>query len=236
MQTDVVTEPQALSVPPLTILLLGGVASGKSTVAGLLAERGARVLDADKIAHEVLAEPDVTAAVAERFGDGVLEKPGVPDGVRPQETRVSRKSLAEEVFTDPAKLKALEAIVHPRVIQRIMTRLGEMATRPGEPRRVAVLDVPLALEASRGAGLMEACDLRLFVEASVETRRSRALKLRGWAEGELERREARQLSPEEKRARADFVVRNDGEVSEVSGDVERFWSALVRPRLEAGVG
>lgn len=216
------TEKPPLSVPPLTILLLGGVASGKSTVANLLVKRGAVLLDADRMAHAVLERPEVAKQVVEAFGAGVKDDHG----------RVDRKRLGEVVFRDPAKLKALEAIVHPRVIASIHARLNELAQPAGRERRVAVLDVPLASE----AGLIESTDLRVFVEASEETRRRRARENRSWSPGELERREARQLPVEEKRAKADFVVRNDGVIAEAEQDVERFWSSVVRPRLEAVSG
>jgi dephospho-CoA kinase len=214
-----VTEKRALSVPPLTILLLGGVASGKSTVAELLVKRGAVLLDADRMAHAVLEQADVAAQVAEAFGAGVKDDHG----------RVDRKRLAEVVFRDPAKLKKLEALVHPHVIASILTRLSELAQPAGRERKVAILDVPLAGE----AGLMESVDLRVFVEASEETRRRRARENRSWSPGELERREARQLPIAEKRAKADVVVRNDGDVAEAEQDVERFWTSVVRPRVQA---
>jgi len=180
------------------------------------------LLDADRLAHGVLEEPEVAVRVVEAFGAGVKDEHG----------RVDRRRVGEIVFRDPAKLKALEALVHPRVIASILTRLSELAVAAGKPRRVAILDVPLASE----AGLMEAADLRVFIEASEETRQRRARENRGWSPGELERREARQLPLAEKRARSDFVVSNDGDVAEAEQDVERFWASVVRPRVEAVSG
>lgn len=200
---------------PITIVLLGGIASGKSTVAGLLAQRGAVVLDADRIAHEELQAPDVVAAVREAWGERVLT-----DG------RVDRRKLGDVVFQDPAELSRLEALLHPRVLRRIEARVGELSVPEGEARRVVVLDVPLASETA----VARTADLRLFVEASVAVREQRARERRSWAEGELERRERRQLPVADKRAMADAVVRNDAGIPEAEGDVERFWSSLVEPR------
>ncbi|HZV03376.1 MAG TPA: dephospho-CoA kinase [Planctomycetota bacterium] len=193
------------SQAPLTILLTGGIASGKSTIASLLAKKGAVVLDADKLAHEQLARPEVAREVEKAFGTA------------------DRKKLGQIVFGDQEKLRRLEGILHPLVLAAMAERLRDLA---GKPSSVAVLDVPLAAEAGVKA------DLTLFVDASLETRRERARTTRGWAEGELERRESRQLSPEEKRQLADAVVSNDRGVAEAERDVERIWKALVEPRLE----
>ncbi len=210
---SVSSEPSSRkSEGPLTILLTGGIASGKSTVAGLFARRGALVLDADKIAHEVLERPEAAAEVRAAFGDAVFT-----DG------RVDRKKLGAVVFRNPAELARLEAIVHPRVLRDMAAKIAALR---GAPRRAVVLDVPLAREAGVEA------DLVVFVEANAATRNKRARELRGWSEGELDRRESRQISPEEKRRMADAVVNNDRGVEESEKDVERIWTSLVGPRLE----
>ncbi len=198
---------------PLTILLTGGIASGKSTVAALFAKRGAVVLDADRLAHEALETPEVIAEVTKTFGESIMDS-----------GRVDRKKLAAVVFRDTARLSRLEAIIHPRVIAVVAARLKELSG-PAMKRRAVVLDVPLATEAGVGA------DIVVFVESSHETRNKRA-QLRGWSEGELEKRESRQVSVEEKRRKADAVVKNDGGVEETERDVERIWTSLVGPRLE----
>jgi dephospho-CoA kinase len=211
------------ALPPFTIVLLGGVACGKSTIASLLGKQGAIVLDADRIAHEELERPEVVAAVRETWGERVLAG-----------GRVDRRRLGEVVFDDAQALAKLEALVHPRVLARIADRLRELSVpedeASGRPvrRRVVVLDVPLAGETA----LAPLADVRLFVEASVETRRRRAREQRGWSEGELERREARQLSLAKKQSMADAVVRNDAGVLEAERDVERFWSSVVEPRIQ----
>ncbi|MEZ0228285.1 MAG: dephospho-CoA kinase [Planctomycetota bacterium] len=198
---------------PLTILLMGGIASGKSTVAALFEKRGAVVLDADRIAHAELATPDAIAQVTKIWGDSVLGADG----------KVERKKLGMLVFGKPDEIKKLEAILHPRVRAAMSRRVSELA---GRPRRVVILDAPVGAEAGIKA------DLTVFVDASLETRLKRARELRGWSEGELERRESSQLSVAEKRRMADAVVTNDQGVPEAERDVERIWTSLVGPRLE----
>lgn len=213
---------------PVTILVQGGIASGKSTVSKLLAARGARFLDCDRIAHEVLTEPAVEARLRETFGPGVFG----PDG------RIDRKALGKVVFDDPAALKALEGLVHPGVRDRVQAALRSMAVDEGE-RQVAVIDAAVASKMRLTEGLVGGdraadvggrdYDVIVFVEVSPDTRRRRAAE-RGWAPGELERREARQESLTVLKDRADVVIHNDGDLREAESHVERVWSEFVEPR------
>ncbi len=177
--------------PPVVIGLLGGIAAGKSAVAGAFAARGLRHIDADAIARQVTGAADVIAAVAAALGSGLVAADG----------HLDRTALAARVFTDPAARKQLEAITHPRIRQRILADL-DAARRAGTS---VLLDVPLLLE----GGLIDQCDRTVFVAASPEVRTARAAS-RGWADGELRRREATQAPLADKRARADFAIDNDG--------------------------
>lgn len=183
--------------PPRTLVLgvLGGIASGKSEVARLLAGPQGRVLDADRLAHEVLEEPELRAWIGERFGSAAVAG-----------ERVDRAVLAARVFSEPAARRELEAHVHPRVRSRLSADV-EAARAAGVPR--VVLDVPLLLENDAEHGLARACDALVFVDADAKVRDERAVARRGWASGELARREALQLPLAHKRDRADFVIRND---------------------------
>lgn len=211
---------------PVLILIQGGIASGKSTVSRLLAERGARFVDCDKLAHDELRAPEVVAALRARFGPRVLG----PDG------EVDRKALGAIVFDDPAALLDLERVVHPRVGARV-AELVAAARRPaGEPREVLVIDAAVASKMelagrSLEPGAKRRWDLTLFVAASDEARRRRAAT-RGWPAGELERREARQTPLPDAKRRADVVVENDGDVAETESHVERIWTQFVEPRRQ----
>ena len=185
--------------------LLGGVGSGKSTVARLLGERGLVVLDADAEARSVLELPDIRSALANRFGPAVL----APDG------QVDRAALAGRAFADPASTAALNALVHPRVRERLLAGLAAAGDRP------VVLDVPLLLESP----LAERVTDWVFIEVPEGLREARVAG-RGWAPGERTRREARQAPLAEKRGRAGHVLENDGDLRHLERQVEALLKAL----------
>ncbi|MCC6673224.1 MAG: dephospho-CoA kinase [Planctomycetes bacterium] len=198
--------------PPLVIGLLGGVAAGKSLVAECFAARGLAWIDADRKAREVVEVPSILARIAARFGSRVLG----PEG------RLDRQALAAEVFTDPGARKDLEAITHPAIRAAILHDL-EAARAAGTS---ALLDVPLLLE----GGLIERCDVCVFVEADEATRLARALG-RGWSAEEFHRRERAQASLAEKKARAAYTIRNEGSRADTSRQVDEILARLAsRPR------
>jgi dephospho-CoA kinase len=192
--------------------LTGGIGSGKSTVAGLLAARGARVVDADRIAREVV-EPGTPglAAVVEAFGPQVLTPEGALD----------RPALAAIVFADPAARARLDGIVHPLV----RARAAELVAA-APPDAVVVQDVPLLVE----TGQAGAYDLVLVVEADLETR-VRRLVQRGLGAEDARARIAAQATDEQRRAVADVVLDNSGTREELEAQVERFWAERVVPAL-----
>jgi len=192
---------------PTVIGLVGGIASGKSTVAALfLGERPGRLVDADAIARGVRARPEVRRAIQARFGT-----------MKPDE-------LASLVFSDPAALRDLERITHPpirRAIERELRR-GGRGGRGGRDALV-LLDAPLLLE----TGLDEACGLVVYVACDARERRRRA-RARGWTDEQHRSREARQWSCRRKRARADDVVDNNGGRDRARRDVRRILRRLER--------
>ena len=194
----------------LRIGLTGGIGSGKSTVAAMLAEHGARVVDADRLAREVVepGTPGLAAVVAE-FGDGVL----TPDGA------LDRPALASLVFADPALRARLDGVVHPLVRARAAELVAES---PADA--VVVQDVPLLVETGQ-AGLF---DLVLVVEADPETRVARLVQ-RGLSESDARARIASQATDEQRRAVADVVLTNDGDREALAAAVGRFWAERVRP-------
>lgn len=211
------TPPDRPARPPCPVIgVLGGIASGKSAAARLLAGPAGRWLSADALAHGVLAEPQVVALVRERFGSGVLGPDGLPD----------RAALAQRVFADAEGRRALEGWIHPRV--RTALWAGIEAAR-AERLPLVCLDVPLLLENDAQHGLAQACDLLVFVDAPLEQRERRAIETRGWAPGELARREAAQWPLETKRARADLIVLNQGEFAELERRLGRLRALLAGP-------
>ncbi|MEQ8847612.1 dephospho-CoA kinase [Botrimarina sp.] len=175
--------------------LTGGIASGKSYVAALFGELGAVVLDADRYAHTVLAEPEVVSTLRNRWGDAVVDSAGA----------VVKSELARRVFGPHAEAAAerafLESVVHPRVRQRLESALAE-AEAAGAA--AAVLDIPLLVE----AGWAERCDAVCFVDTPRPVRLERARR-RGWSDAEFARREAAQTDLDAKRLGADAVVPGD---------------------------
>lgn len=183
----------------MVIGLLGGVGSGKSTVARLLAQRGLVVLDADAEARAVTRLPEVREALARRFGADVLDGSGELD----------RGRLAQRAFGDAAATADLNALVHPRVRERLSRALDAAGDRP------VVLDVPLLLESPLAARVT----CWVFVEAPEAVRDERVAG-RGWAPGERSRREARQADLQAKRAQAAHVLENSGALGHLEAQVD----------------
>ncbi|MGY1689663.1 dephospho-CoA kinase [Geodermatophilus sp. SYSU D01105] len=196
----------------LRIGLTGGIGSGKSTVAGLLAARGARIVDADRIAREVVAPGTAgLSAVVDAFGPGVLTAEGALD----------RPALAAIVFADPQARARLDGIVHPLVRARAAELVAEA---PADA--VVVQDVPLLVETGQAASY----DLVLVVEADLETRVRRLLQ-RGLGEDDARARIAAQATDEQRRAVADVVLDNSGTPEDLEAQVDRFWAERVAPAL-----
>jgi dephospho-CoA kinase len=187
--------------------LTGGVGSGKSTVAGLLARNGALVISADALAREVV-EPGSPglAALIERFGAGIL----TPDGA------LDRAALARLAFTDDRARADLNAIVHPLVGRRSAEIMAEL---PDDA--VVIYDVPLLVENDLSGGF----DVVVVVEADVETRVRRLVR-RGLTEDGARARIAVQATDEQRRAVADEIIRNDGSPDELAAAVDELWERL----------
>ena len=209
----------------ILIGIIGRIGAGKSTVARLLAEHGARVIDADRIAHEVLKDADVRSVLVARFGPGVIER-----GPSPSASGIDREALARIVFGPTAvhreALADLEAIVHPRVHQRIETLLGEIAEKEhasgAEP--VVVLDVPLLV---RG-GWPDRCDRVVVLECPDDVRHARISPR--FSRPQIEAREAswNAQSPPELPAGKTSTVDTSGDPAYTRTQIDRLWSELFR--------
>ncbi|GAA3639634.1 dephospho-CoA kinase [Streptomyces chitinivorans] len=192
----------------LSVGLTGGIGAGKSEVSRLLDAYGAVIVDADKIAREVV-EPGTEglAAVVAEFGEEVL----APDG------SLDRPRLGSIVFGDAGRLKALNAIVHPLV----GARSAELQRAAGEDA-VVVHDVPLLTE----NGLAPLYDLVVVVDASPATQLDRLVRLRGMDEEDARGRMAAQATREQRLAVADIVIDNDGPLEKLEPQVAEVWRRL----------
>lgn len=191
--------------------LTGGIASGKSTVAKMFAELGAWIVDADKIGHEVLGSShSAYQEVVHYFSDEILDSTG----------EIDRKLLGAQVFADPEKLKALNAIVHPRIIARVDQLAAERtASHPGE---VVLVDAALIFEAGIGGSFLKVIVAWCRPEQQVERLMAKA----GFAREEAGRRIAAQMPPEEKRKRADFVIDCSGTLADTQTQVAELFPKL----------
>ncbi|MGW9601399.1 dephospho-CoA kinase [Streptomyces albidoflavus] len=199
----------------LIVGLTGGIGAGKSEVSRLLVEHGAHLVDADRIAREVV-EPGTPglAAVAEAFGKSVLAADGSLD----------RPRLGEIVFADPERRAVLNGIVHPLVGAR-SAELQSQAPEDG----VVVHDVPLLTE----NGLAELYDLVIVVDVAPQTQVERLVRARGMSEEEARARMAAQAGREERLAVADIVIDNEVSLDALRGRVAEVWAEL-DARAKAG--
>ena len=191
--------------------LTGGIGSGKSTVSSLLAEKGAVVIDADRIVHDVQAPGGAAyQPIVDRFGPEVVLADGALD----------RKKLAAIVFSDPEALADLNKVTHPLVAQEIAERMAAEA----ESDHVVILDVPLLVESGRSdmAGM-------IVVDCPIDVAVARAVA-RGMDESDVRRRIAAQVSREDRLAKADFVVDNSGSLDDLRRDVDRAWEWIASLR------
>lgn len=199
--------------------LTGGIGSGKSTVAGLLVDRGAELIDADVVARQVVepGEPAL-AALVDRFGPGVLASDGSLD----------RGALAASAFTDDEARRDLGRITHPAIRDTMLRRLE--AARAADPEAVVVLDVPLLAEMGRDSYPVDGV---IVVDVPVDVAVQRLMATRGYSEDEARSRVAAQASREERRAIADVVLDNSGDLDHLRSEVDRAWAWIrsLRPPL-----
>jgi dephospho-CoA kinase len=186
--------------------LTGGIGSGKSAVAARLSFHGAVVIDADRLAREVVAPgTDGLAEVVDVFGVGVLGSDGALD----------RAALARIVFADEDGRRRLEGIIHPRV----RARTGELADAAPDDA-VVINDVPLLVE----TGLARGYDLVIVVLAGEAVRLERLMRDRGMSESEARSRIRAQANDEQRRAVADVIIENDGTLEDLYKAVDALWT------------
>lgn len=195
----------------LQIGLTGGIGSGKSTVSQILEERGAVIVDADRIVRE-LQEPGqpVFEAMVDAFGPGIVA----------EDRTLDRQAVADLVFNDAEALETLNGIVHPAVGAAMAERLAGLA----QTDSVVVLDIPLLVEGKRtGMGAV------IVVDVDPEIAVDRLVTHRGFSEADARGRMAKQASREERVAAADVVLDNSGTVEDLKVQVDELWE-----RIQAG--
>lgn len=206
---------------PLRVGLTGGIGSGKSSVARLLAGHGAYVIDADALARQATEDPAVLARIEAELGPGLVRG-----------GRLDRAATARRVFGDAGARSVLNGIVHPWVAARREELEGEALRRSPRPP-VIVHDVPLLFE----VGLERGVDAVVVVSAPLEERARRLAERSGLSREEVMARDAAQLPLAEKAARADYVIDNSGTPRELEEQVARLWRQLIaRPPVAAPPG
>ncbi len=195
----------------MIIGLTGGIASGKSTVAKMLVEKGAHLLDADKLAREAV-EPDQPAwrDLVNWLGESIL----LPD------RSIDRVKLANLVFNDKRKMEKLNKIVHPWVGSRFIARSEKI--KKEDPHAILVYDIPLLIE----AGMQKMVDHILLVYVPREVQVARLQQRDGLSPGEAELRLKAQMPLEEKRKQAHTVIDNSGPLASTARQVDQFWQKI----------
>jgi len=187
--------------------LTGGIGAGKSTVADLFAQRGAVVIRSDELARQVV-EPETPGfrQVISRFGNEIVNDKG----------SIDRAKLAQVVFNDDVALKDLENIVHPLVRERTNKLMSEQTSET-----IIVNEIPLLLEKK-----MESLFEFLVIVISNEKNRLERLSQKGVSEDQAKARMAKQVNDQERKAAADFLIVNDGNLDQLEADVEKIWQTL----------
>ncbi len=210
-----------LSLPESGDLLVlgvtGGIASGKTTVANMLEELGAPIIDFDLLARQVV-EPGQPAFkdIIAYFGDDVIDKNGTLD----------RKRLSGIVFSDPEKRKILERITHPRIFEAFLHQVREMAQK--YPHGIVQAVIPLLFEAD----LRHLVHKVLMVYVSPDKQIERLIRRDSISHEEANRILKAQMPIDQKVAKADFVIHNEGNVDETRKAVNALWQTLKAPRKE----
>ena len=188
--------------------LTGGIGAGKSTVASMLADRGAVIVDADQIARD-LVEPggEALAELVTEFGPRILREDG----------SLSRAELAALAFSDPRATERLNAIMHPLIGAEARRRLADAPDAP-----VVVYDMPLLVE----TGQSDLVDLVIVVDAPEDVQVDRAVHQRGLDEDDVRRRMEVQASRDDRLAAADIIIDNSGSEADTSAQVEQLWQRL----------
>ncbi len=191
--------------------ILGGICSGKSTVAREFGRLGCGVVDADAIAHELLENSDIKKEIKEAFGEVVFDSGGV----------IKKEELAAQAFVDKKAVAKINGIIHPQVLSRCRDLIAEFNRR--DDIKAVVLDMPLLAE----AGWLKECGKLVFVECEAEIRAHRAAQKGRFSKKQLKKRENFQIFLDKKKKIADYIVDNNSGLSATAEQVVRIFTIII---------
>jgi dephospho-CoA kinase len=191
--------------------ILGGIGSGKSTVANQFANLGCAVIEADKIAHDVIEEQGIIDTISAVFGSNVVSSDGMID----------RSKLAAKVFEDAEQLEKLQTIVHPPIMEICQRLLTQYLSTPSVP--AVILDIPLLLE----SGQDKHCNVLIFVDSPDAQRFQRAAAKKGLSEAQVKKRENFQISLDKKRQIAHYTIKNNSDLLDLTEQVVQIYSTMM---------
>ncbi|MBI1993144.1 MAG: dephospho-CoA kinase [Deltaproteobacteria bacterium] len=195
--------------------LTGGIATGKSTVTSMLRQLGARIIDADELAREIVGPgQEAWREIVEAFGSEM---------VRADQT-IDREKLRKIIFADPQARKRLESITHPRIRALAQERIGQLAAEGAE---LVIYAAPLLFENQVHLWLRPV----ILVACAATLQKQRLLKRDGLSEEEARRHLQAQMSLEEKRKLADFIIENDGSLEELEKKVREVWEKITKQAI-----
>ena len=193
--------------------LMGGIASGKSTLGNIFKSFGAELIEADKIAHKILDYKRVKKNIVDLWGEDLLI-----------EGKIDRKALSKIVFSDDKKsndeLSKLEDIIHPLLRRRIFQKMQNFSQKN---KKIVVLDIALLWE----GGLKEICDILVFIDTPLSIRQKRASENRNWEISEVLTRERFQENIKTKKKAAHFIIENKGDIEKTSKNAMKIWKKIV---------
>ncbi len=191
--------------------LLGGIASGKSTVAAQFASLGAAVIDADRIAKDLLHDPKVIQQIRGAFGEKVFDSAG----------NIDKQKLSDTVFNDPSSVRTINSIIHPRVMEKTEMLIEQYQAEEGIV--AVVLDIPLLME----VGWEKRCDKLVFVDCEEQIRLKRASKRQFFNENLLKKREKFQISLDKKKKISHYIINNNEDLSELTRQISEIFPVLI---------
>jgi dephospho-CoA kinase len=198
--------------------ILGGISSGKSTVAAEFAKLGCAVIDADAIAHQLLDKKSITKKIIQLFGESIIDSDG----------KISRRALADIVFADEDKLLLLNEILHPLVLRQTRKLIKTFNNR--QKIKAIVLDMPLLAE----VGWTNLCNRIIFVKSNKNLRITRAIKM-GIPKDNIKKREKFQISLDKKQMLADNMVENNSDFSALVSQVDNIFIDIIGKKI-SGIG